>query len=66
MKTSNNLNDLKDSSIYESLPRLPPPITGVSVGDMPKKYFKLDSIFPSAGICIDALPNDFKTCIKNA
>jgi hypothetical protein len=63
----NNLDsDIKDSVLYEALPRLPPSIEGVTVADIPLKYFRYDTIFPTAGICLDALPNDFKTMIKNA
>ena len=58
----------KDEAILleNELPKLPVNTKGLSVGDMPIKYFQKQSIFPSAGICIDSTPQQFKAMIKNA
>jgi len=53
-QTSSTLPEVQHKCIYDTLPQIPPNIDGVSIGDIPYKYMKTRSRFPSQGLCIDA------------
>lgn len=58
---------MRDINLNETLPKLPPSLDGVSVADIPLKYFDLKkNIYPAAGFCIDAYPHEFNQMLKNA
>jgi len=56
---------IQDTVLYEALPRMPMSLEGVSVSDIPIKYFRPEAVFPSNGFSIDATPADINKLIKN-
>lgn len=57
--------DLQAIIPYESLPRMPLSLEGVSVADIPIKYMMPKPIYSANGFSIDMTPSDMRKMMSN-
>jgi len=57
--------DLQAIIPYETLPKMPITLEGVSVGDIPVKYWRKKPIFPANGFSIDMSPGEMRQMMNN-
>ena len=55
-ESANSTTDLHSIIPYESLPRMPLSLEGVSVSDIPMKFMKPKPLFAANGFSLDLTP----------